>query len=199
MKKVILILVFLVAVFLAGCSKNNNEINKSSKIMKGENEISYQIDDTEREGHILDMGEIFARYDEVDKKGLKYEGLDDRQIYIECENGSLKIEENNDTKSLDNKKYKKILLGFSIESDALETYFFSYSDAKDMLKKVLPSDIQLEKTVKMEETNYMYQYYKSSKGKFVVEFQFGDYDEFILDSIDDFAFMVGISYFKKIQ
>lgn len=198
MKKVILILV-LVAVFFVGCNKINNETNKSPKIMKGENEISYQIDDTEHEGHILDTGEIFARYDEVDKKDLKYEGLKDRQVYIECEDGSLKLEENNNTNTLANKKYKKILLGFSIESNALETYFFSYSDAKDMLKKVLPSDIKLEKTVKIEETNYMYQYYKSSKGKFVVAFQFGDYDEFILDSIEDFAFMIGISYFKKIE
>lgn len=191
MKRIILILI-LVLVSFVGCK--NKKVEPPSENLKGENEIYYEKKDTEGDVSTIDMGEFIVRYDEVEKDDLKYEFLKNGKIFRKQENGSLKVEGNGSSNS--NEKYREILVGYSAVSDVSNTYLFSYGNIEDMIKKVLPDDIILEKTVKVN--CHMYQYYKSSKGDFVVDIFFEDEDEFNMDPVDDFSICVGIAYFKKV-
>ncbi|MGL5713827.1 MAG: hypothetical protein ACRCX2_12465 [Paraclostridium sp.] len=167
MKKT-LILISIIVVLFAGLfitKKINTNINNSK--IESENYSLHDIENSFSE----DVEETNNRYKEIDKDNLTYEmgfdakteNLKDPYFYLTDNGISLNVEANKPFKSIDNKKYGKVLLGYS------------YAELKDSFTKehalkqanlILPDNSQ--ELFSTAYDDYELVHYSSSEGQFIV-------------------------------
>ena len=181
---------------MIGCSKvSNNE---------GENISTESLSTTEIENHIpyinedngeIDNNIIDERYENVNKEELSYDPLVESS---EDDNSEVKTQVYLADSIKNDTNYKSILLGFTyfLESNPSN---LTYDEAIELVKNVLPDDIEKVNTVIDDEANKEYIYYKSSKGNFRVGLCYGyKFNEENIEEVDK-NLIVGIDYSKEIK
>ena len=195
-KLVIILLIASMTLIMIGCSKvSNNE---------GENISTESLSTTEIENHIpyinedngeIDNNIIDERYENVNKEELSYDPLVESS---EDDNSEVKTQVYLADSIKNDTNYKSILLGFTyfLESNPSN---LTYDEAIELVKKVLPDDIEKVNTVIDDEANKEYIYYKSSKGNFRVGLCYGyKFNEENIEEVDK-NLIVGIDYSKEIK
>ena len=195
-KLVIILLIASMTLIMIGCSKvSNNE---------GENISTEPLSTTEIENHIpyinedngeIDNNIIDERYENVNKEELSYDPLVESS---EDDNSEVKTKVYIADSIKNDTNYKSILLGFTyfLESNPSN---LTYDEAIELVKKVLPDDIEKVNTVIDDEANKEYIYYKSSKGNFRVGLCYGyKFNEENIEEVDK-NLIVGIDYSKEIK
>ena len=195
-KLVIILLIASMTLIMIGCSKvSNNE---------GENISTESLSTTEIENHIpyinedngeIDNNIIDERYENVNKEELSYDPLVESS---EDDNSEVKTQVYLADSIKNDTNYKSILLGFTyfLESNPSN---LTYDEAIELVKKVLPDDIEKVNTVIDNEVNKEYIYYKSSKGNFRVGLCYGyKFNEENIEEVDK-NLIVGIDYSKEIK
>ena len=195
-KLVIILLIASMTLIMIGCSKvSNNE---------GENISTEPLSTTEIENHIpyinedngeIDNNIIDERYENVNKEELSYDPLVESS---EDDNSEVKTQVYLADSIKNDTNYKSILLGFTyfLESNPSN---LTYDEAIELVKKVLPDDIEKVNTVIDNEVNKEYIYYKSSKGNFRVGLCYGyKFNEENIEEVDK-NLIVGIDYSKEIK
>lgn len=195
-KLVIILLIASMTLIMIGCSKvSNNE---------GENISTEPLSTTEIENHIpyinedngeIDNNIIDERYENVNKEELSYDPLVESS---EDDNSEVKTQVYLADSIKNDTNYKSILLGFTyfLESNPSN---LTYDEAIELVKKVLPDDIEKVNTVIDNEVNKEYIYYKSSKGNFRVGLCYGyKFNEENIEEVDK-NLIIGIDYSKEIK
>ena len=195
-KLVTILLIASMILIMIGCSKvSNNE---------GENISTESLSTTEIENHIpyinedngeIDNNIIDERYENVNKEELSYDPLVESS---EDDNSEVKTQVYLADSIKNDTNYKSILLGFTyfLESNPSN---LTYDEAIELVKKVLPDDIEKVNTVIDNEVNKEYIYYKSSKGNFRVGLCYGyKFNEENIEEVDK-NLIVGIDYSKEIK
>ena len=195
-KLVTILLIASMILIMTGCSKvSNNE---------GENISTESLLTTEIENHIpyinedngeIDNNIIDERYENVNKEELSYDPLVESS---EDDNSEVKTQVYLADSIKNDTNYKSILLGFTyfLESNPSN---LTYDEAIELVKKVLPDDIEKVNTVIDNEVNKEYIYYKSSKGNFRVGLCYGyKFNEENIEEVDK-NLIVGIDYSKEIK
>ena len=195
-KLVIILLIASMTLIMIGCSKvSNNE---------GENISTESLLTTEIENHIpyinedngeIDNNIIDERYENVNKEELSYDPLVESS---EDDNSEVKTQVYLADSIKNDTNYKSILLGFTyfLESNPSN---LTYDEAIELVKNVLPDDIEKVNTVIDDEANKEYIYYKSSKGNFRVGLCYGyKFNEENIEEVDK-NLIVGIDYSKEIK
>lgn len=195
-KLVIILLIASMTLIMIGCSKvSNNE---------GENISTEPLSTTEIENHIpyinedngeIDNNIIDERYENVNKEELSYDPLVESS---EDDNSEVKTQVYLADSIKNDTNYKSILLGFTyfLESNPSN---LTYDEAIELVKNVLPDDIEKVNTVIDDEANKEYIYYKSSKGNFRVGLCYGyKFNEENIEEVDK-NLIVGIDYSKEIK
>lgn len=148
-KRKILMSISMITLLFIGCSNINS--NQNIKIESKQNQNELNKDSLENiEHHVpytnLDTGEIDIkiineRYNNIDKEKLNYDAIDIDSLVENHNNNSdnmskiyIAEQSNGDT------SYKTILEGYSYISEG-NTFNFTYSEAIELVKKVLPDDI----------------------------------------------------------
>ena len=184
-------LVVLIPLIMIGCSKVSSNSEEDTDVTYNstkeiENHIPYI-------NHVVDNDTIDKRYENLNKEELTYDTLKKSN------------EDNNETitqvykaDSISNDNYEDILLGFTYFSED-NASDFTYDEAIDLVKKVLPDDIEQVDKVLDNEVNKEYIYYKSSKGNFRVGLCYGyRFNEDNVEEVDK-NLIVGIDYSKEIK
>ena len=195
-KLVTILLIASMILIMIGCSKvSNNE---------GENISTEPLSTTEIENHIpyinedngeIDNNIIDERYENVNKEELSYDPLVESS---EDDNSEVKTQVYLADSIKNDTNYKSILLGFTyfLESNPSN---LTYDEAIELVKNVLPDDIEKVNTVIDDEANKEYIYYKSSKGNFRVGLCYGyKFNEENIEEVDK-NLIVGIDYSKEIK
>ena len=195
-KLVTILLIASMILIMTGCSKvSNNE---------GENISTESLLTTEIENHIpyinedngeIDNNIIDERYENVNKEELSYDPLVESS---EDDNSEVKTQVYLADSIKNDTNYKSILLGFTyfLESNPSN---LTYDEAIELVKKLLPDDIEKVNTVIDDEVNKEYIYYKSSKGNFRVGLCYGyKFNEENIEEVDK-NLIVGIDYSKEIK
>lgn len=195
-KLVTILLIASMILIMTECSKvSNNE---------GENISTESLLTTEIENHIpyinedngeIDNNIIDERYENVNKEELSYDPLVESS---EDDNSEVKTQVYLADSIKNDTNYKSILLGFTyfLESNPSN---LTYDEAIELVKKVLPDDIEKVNTVIDDEVNKEYIYYKSSKGNFRVGLCYGyKFNEENIEVVDK-NLIVGIDYSKEIK
>ena len=195
-KLVTILLIASMILIMIGCSKvSNNE---------GENISTESLSTTEIENHIpyinedngeIDNNIIDERYENVNKEELSYDPLVESS---EDDNSEVKTQVYLADSIKNDTNYKSILLGFTyfLESNPSN---LTYDEAIELVKKVLPDDIEKVNTVIDNEVNKEYIYYKSSKGNFRVGLCYGyKFNEENIEEVDK-NLIIGIDYSKEIK
>lgn len=195
-KLVTILLIASMILIMIGCSKvSNNE---------GENISTESLSTTEIENHIpyinedngeIDNNIIDERYENVNKEELSYDPLVESS---EDDNSEVKTQVYLADSIKNDTNYKSILLGFTyfLESNPSN---LTYDEAIELVKNVLPDDIEKVNTVIDDEANKEYIYYKSSKGNFRVGLCYGyKFNEENIEEVDK-NLIVGIDYSKEIK
>ena len=192
----------MMILLFVGCSDTNNNQNTKGESIKDENEVS--LDDVEHDVPYanLNTGEIDIevinnRYKNVNKDELAYDTIqDDIENLIEEHNANpdnmtkIHIAEQTDT------SYKSILEGYSYESEG-NSFDFTYDEAMELAKKVLPDDVEEVDYILNEEFNIEYIYYTSSKGNFRVNLRYiDDFNDKDIEEIHKGS-IIAISYSKE--
>ena len=195
-KLVTILLIASMILIMIGCSKvSNNE---------GENISTESLSTTEIENHIpyinedngeIDNNIIDERYENVNKEEISYDPLVESS---EDDNSEVKTQVYLADSIKNDTNYKSILLGFTyfLESNPSN---LTYDEAIELVKNVLPDDIEKVNTVIDDEANKEYIYYKSSKGNFRVGLCYGyKFNEENIEEVDK-NLIVGIDYSKEIK
>ena len=208
--KKIIIIMTIVSILSVGCSSINNDSSKNTDGQKVSEEAIDETNMVEIENHIpyvtdkygdINNSIIDKRYENVKKEELAYNSPQyEKEKKAESENKSDDKEVISEIHLADSIKndinYKDILLGFTYASETNPTDR-SYDEALELVKKVLPDDIEQVKTVLDEEVNKEYIYYKSEKGNFRVGLCYGyGYDDENGEIVDK-NLIVGIDYSKE--
>lgn len=188
--KKILIVMCLVSILSVGCSSNNEESKDNLSVENIENHIPY-IDEYNGE---IDNSIINERYENVKKEHLSY--------HVEQEHKQSHKESTVEVHHADSIKndtyYRSILHGFTYFSEANPSDL-TYDQAIELVKKVLPDDIEQVDLVVDKEVNKEYIYYKSDKGNFRVGlcygYEFNDENVEVLNKDK----IVGIDYSKEVK
>lgn len=206
-KRKILMSISMITLLFIGCSNINS--NQNIKIESKQNQNELNKDSLENiEHHVpytnLDTGEIDIkiineRYNNIDKEKLNYDAIDIDSLVENHNNNSdnmskiyIAEQSNGDT------SYKTILEGYSYISEG-NTFNFTYSEAIELVKKVLPDDIEEVDYILNKELNTEYKYYKSSKGNFRVNLHYSnDFSDKNIDEIHKDS-IISISYSKEFR
>ena len=201
-KRKILIIISMMMLLFVGCSDTNNTQNTKGESIKDENEVS--LDDIEHDVPYVNLntGEIDVevindRYKNVNKYELSYDTIqDDIESLIEEHNANpdnmskIHIPEQTDA------SYKSILEGYSYESEG-NVFNFTYDEAMELAKQVLPDDVEEVDYILNEEFNIEYIYYTSSKGNFRVNLRYiDDFNDKDIEEIHKGS-IIAISYSKE--
>lgn len=194
-KKIIILAIYIITLTLIiGCDKKEIEEEYSSyqssqrieKLSFEENDIPYIKD----EYGDIDNLEILERYDNVNKKNLKYEFARDYSVEEKSDTITVIKSALDDLDPTSNKKYGDILLGYTY-SQEVNPILATYDEAIEMIYKLLPDDIKEEKIIEDNELNKKYIYYTSSKDNFIVGLSYGG--DINKNNV------IGIHYLKEIK
>lgn len=203
----ILIIISLVSLLFVGCSNvNNNEVEniKSESLKYRQEKDKDNLNSKDIENHIpyideysaeIDNSIIDERYKNVKKEELSYNPIE-------------KITKNDNSEQItkiyyaDSIKqdtfYKDVLQGFTYFSE-INSINLTYDEAIELVKKVLPDDIEKVNFILDKEFNKEYIYYNSSQGNFRVGLCYGEeFDNENLEEIHTKS-VVGIDYSKEIK
>lgn len=192
--KIILVGLVLVSILSIGCSNGSikSEDKKSniestvedentvdeSNMAEIENHIPYMKNENgEIDEMLIDNSIIEKRYENVEKEKLTYNSFQynaEKEESTEVENNEREvITQIYLADSIKNDiNYKSILQGFSYASE-VNPCDVTYDEALELVKRVLPDDIEKVKSVIDDEVNKEYIYYKSEKGNFRVGLSYG--------------------------
>ena len=193
-KKVILVVLALASILSVGCSngstKNNSEKSNiestvedentvdESNMAEIENNIPYMKNENgEIDEMLIDNSIIEKRYENVKKEKLTYDRVQynyegEKSTEAEADEREV-ITKIYPTDAIKNDvNYKSILNGFSYACE-VNPCDITYDEALELVKKVLPDDIEKVKSVIDDEFNKEYIYYKSEKGNFRVGLSYG--------------------------
>lgn len=209
MKVKILIMISTLSFLLVGCNDINNNKSTNVEPLQEQQELNKtDLHDKDIENHTpyidnysgeIDVAIINERYNNVNKEELTYDAIDIESI----------IEEHNDNPDNITKiyfvedpngdaSYRSILEGYSYKSEG-NVFNFTYDEAIELAKKVLPDDIEKVDSVLNKEHNAEYIYYKSSKGNFRVNlFYINDISDKSIDEIHK-GHIDGITYSKEFK
>lgn len=212
-KRKILIMISTLSLLFVGCSNTNNNQNTKVESTQEQNQSNKSSSDDENidiEHHIpyanLDNGEvdeevINERYRNVNKDELRYDTIEpemDAKIAEHNANPNnltkiYKAEDPNEEES-----YKSILEGYSYNSEG-NSFEFTYDEAIELVKTVLPDDIEEVRYILNNENNTEYKYYISSKGNFRVELRYlGSITDKDINEIHKYS-VSSISYCKEFK
>ena len=206
-KRKILMTISMISLLFIGCSNTNSNQNMKVESKQEQNELNKaSLDNIEHDVPYanLDTGEIDMeiineRYNNVDKQKLNYDAID-MDALVEEHNSNpdnrtkiyIAEQPNGDT------SYKTILEGYSYISEG-NVFNFTYSEAIDLAKKVLPDDIEEVDYILNKELNTEYKYYTSSKGNFRVNLRYAnDFSDKDIDKIHKDS-IIAISYSKEFK
>ena len=192
--KIILVGLALVSILSIGCSNGSIKSEDKKSNIESTVEDENTVDETnmaEIENHIpymknengeidemlIDNSIIEKRYENVEKEKLTYNSLQynaEKEESTEVENNEREvITQIYLADSIKNDiNYKSILQGFSYASE-VNPCDVTYDEALELVKRVLPDDIEKVKSVIDDEVNKEYIYYKSEKGNFRVGLSYG--------------------------
>ncbi len=205
----ILVTMCIISAFLVGCSSQSNDGKSTESESSQYNEQITQnnLSTKEIENDVpyidsaigqIDDCVINERYENVKKEELTYSSIYDNTGEGVKDNDKSSIVLHL-AKSIENDVgYKDILLGFTYPSEG-SSINLTYDEAIELVKKVLPDDIEKFKTVLDTEVNKEYIYYKSEKGNFRVGLTYGsEFDSNNIEQINKNT-IVGIDYSREIK
>lgn len=198
-----IVMMFAVIILSVGCSninnknsvENNDETKQNTVDENNMKEIENQIPYIDKMTDSRDNSIIDKRYENVRNEDLTYNSLQYEAEKEESESEAITQVYLADSIK-DDVNYKCILEGFSYLSES-NPCSVSYNEAIELIKKVLPDDIEKVRSVIDEEVNKEYIYYKSEKGNFRVGLCQGYIMTDEGEKVDK-DLIVGIDYSKEI-
>lgn len=208
MKRKIFMIISIISLLLVGCSDTNNQ-KKKVEFTEEQNELDKgNLDKKDIEHHVpyanfdtgkIDVEIINQRYRNVNKDELNYDTIEIESIVKEHNvnpDNMTKIYISDQIKG--DTSYKTILEGYSYKSEG-NVFNFTYEDAIELVKKVLPDDIEEVDYILNKELNTECKYYTSSKGNFRVDLSYtNSFNDKDIDEIHKDA-IIAISYSKEFE
>lgn len=212
------ILIPLLALFLVGCSQvkeiedNNKEVELQDpveqKIVFDETEytLTKYEQEAEEKGDItgpreleLAYMETMNLYNNIDKEDLKYAHDNNLEEYtFESEIGLAFASSLQDTKPINDKKYKEILQAFSFPSE-INPINQTYDEVSKLIDKVLPDGYEkVDEKKYTEDASMTTIHYTSEKGNFMVALQHGFKENEDGAIVLDEKTIAGITYYIEI-
>lgn len=203
--KKVLTMIVAASFLFAGCVNINNKgenikseplksTEKTDKDNLKDENIENQIPYIDEDSGEIDDSIINDRYKNVKKEELTYNTAEE-----ETENNNETTTQVHLADSIkDDTSYKSVLLGYTYLSEG-SSIDLTYDEAMELVKKVLPDDIEKVDYKLDKEVNKEYIYYKSSKGNFRVGLSYGfEFNNENIEKIHTNS-IVGIDYSKEIK